>query len=87
VLYIVEICVMAFPEIGELVERARDSGDEVAVCGESRTVTQAMEEFQQLVKAANVSEAEDVHVIANNGAYFAAALIIGADFTWALDIY
>lgn len=86
-LYIVSANCMAYVEIGDLVERARESGDQVAECGECSTVAQAMEQLQKLINAADILDAENVHIISNNGAYFAAAVITGAKFTWALDIY
>jgi len=86
-LYIVEGCVMAYAEVVDLVERKRESGDQVVVGGEYNTVAQAIKHFQQLIKSTDFAELDEVHVIANSGSYLAAAIIIGADFTWALDLY
>jgi len=81
-LYIVESWVMVFPEIEDLVERARESGNEIVECGKCKTVEQAIEQIQHLM-----GSHDEVHIISNNGAYFAAAVILGVDFTWALDLY
>jgi len=85
-LYIVIDDCVAYVEIGELVERAREEGHRVEICTTFKTSGDAIDNIRRLMNEANI-EPEETHIISNGAAEFVAALILGADFTWALDIY
>lgn len=84
--YIVSAECMAYVEISELVERAKEEGNQVEIFDNHLTSTLAIESLQQIMTRLN-AEPEHTRIISNGAAEFVAAIILGADFTWALDIY
>jgi len=85
-LYIVVDECMAYLEIGELVERAREEGHRVEICKGFKTSGDAIDKIRRLIGEAG-AEPEETRIISNGATEFVAALVLGADFTWALDLY
>jgi len=85
-LYIVSAECIKFLEIGEIIEKAKEDGHEVILTDSFKTAILAAKVFRSIMNDHGF-DPELTNIISDQATDFAAAIMTGANFTWALDIY